>query len=42
VLKARFHKKNDENFGGESAHIVVIQHITKEKIDKIIDALKGH
>jgi len=42
VLKARFHKKNNENFGGEFAHIVVIQHITKEKIDKIIDALKGH
>lgn len=32
----------DDNFGGELAHIVVMQHITKEKIDKFIDALKEH
>lgn len=30
----------DENFGGNLAHVVVMQHVTKEKIDKFIDALK--
>jgi histidine decarboxylase len=31
----------DEYFGGELAHIVVMQHVTKEKIDTFIEALKG-
>ncbi len=30
----------DENFGGELAHVVVMQHVTKEKIDKFVKALK--
>lgn len=30
----------DENFGGKLAHIVVMQHVTKERIDAFIDALK--
>lgn len=30
----------DERFGGKLAHIVVMQHVTKEKIDGFIDALK--
>ncbi|MBQ7057139.1 MAG: aminotransferase class V-fold PLP-dependent enzyme [Bacteroidaceae bacterium] len=30
----------DERFGGELAHIVVMQHVTKEKIDLFIEALK--
>lgn len=31
----------DENFGGELAHVVVMQHVTKEKIDKFVKALKS-
>lgn len=31
----------DENFGGELAHVVVMQHVTKEKIDKFVKALKA-
>jgi len=31
----------DERFGGELAHVVVMQHVTKEKIDKFIAALKN-
>ncbi|MCR5050995.1 MAG: aminotransferase class V-fold PLP-dependent enzyme [Paludibacteraceae bacterium] len=31
---------NDENFGGELAHVVVMQHVTKEKIDRFIAELK--
>ncbi len=31
----------DEHFGGELAHVVVMQHVTKEKIDTFIEALKG-
>lgn len=31
----------DEHFGGELAHIVVMQHVTKEKIDKFITALRS-
>lgn len=31
----------DESFGGELAHVVVMQHVTKEKIDTFIEALKG-
>lgn len=31
----------DENFGGDLAHVVVMQHVTKEKIDVFIDALKA-
>ena len=30
----------DENFGGELAHVVVMQHVTKEKIDEFIAELK--
>ena len=30
----------DENFGGELAHVVVMQHVTKAKIDGFIEALK--
>ena len=30
----------DERFGGELAHIVVMQHVTKEKIDKFLSELK--
>ena len=30
----------DDNFGGELAHIVVMQHVTKDKIDAFIKALK--
>ena len=31
----------DESFGGELAHVVVMQHVTKEKIDGFIRELKG-
>ena len=31
----------DDNFGGELAHIVVMQHVTKEKIDIFINSLKN-
>ena len=31
----------DENFGGELAHIVVMQHVTKSKIDGFIEELKA-
>ena len=31
----------DENFGGELAHVVVMQHVTKEKIDIFVNALKA-
>ena len=34
-------KGYDENFGGNLAHVVVMQHVTKEKIDKFIAALKA-
>jgi len=30
----------DERFGGELAHVVVMQHVTKEKIDRFVEALK--
>lgn len=30
----------DERFGGNLAHIVVMQQVTKEKIDVLINALK--
>ena len=30
----------DEQFGGELAHVVVMQHVTKEKIDRFVAALK--
>ena len=33
-------KGYDEHFGGELAHVVVMQHVTKEKIDKFIAALQ--
>ncbi len=29
----------DDRFGGELAHVVVMQHVTKEKIDKFVSAL---
>ena len=31
----------DESFGGELAHIVVMQHVTKEKIDQFVKELKS-
>ena len=31
----------DDNFGGNLAHVVVMQHVTKEKIDKFVDELKN-
>lgn len=31
----------DKSFGGELAHVVVMQHVTKKKIDKFIDVLKA-
>ena len=31
----------DENFGGNLAHVVVMQHVTKDKIDKFVEALKA-
>lgn len=31
----------DERFGGDLAHVVVMQHVTKEKIDLFITALKN-
>ncbi len=30
----------DDHFGGELAHVVVMQHVTKEKIDGFIRALQ--
>ena len=30
----------DEHFGGKLAHVVVMQHVTKDKIDTFINALK--
>lgn len=33
-------KNYDDNFGGELAHVVVMQHVTKAKIDKFIEALQ--
>lgn len=30
----------DERFGGPLAHIVVMQHVTRERIDKFVEALK--
>jgi histidine decarboxylase len=30
----------DDRFGGELAHVVVMQHVTKEKIDQFIKELK--
>lgn len=34
-------KGYDDNFGGPLAHVVVMQHVTKEKIDVFVNALKG-
>lgn len=31
----------DDHFGGELAHVVVMQHVTKDKIDRFIQALKN-
>lgn len=31
----------DDKFGGKLAHVVVMQHVTKEKIDKFINALQA-
>lgn len=41
-----YHKYNlalgyDENFGGELAHVVVMQHVTKAKIDGFVQALQN-
>ncbi len=30
----------DENFGGKLSHVVVMQHVTKDKIDTFVEALK--
>ena len=32
--------KSDMKFGGELAHVVVMQHVTKAKIDGFIKALE--
>ena len=34
-------KGYDEHFGGPLAHVVVLQHVTKEKIDVFVNALKS-
>lgn len=31
----------DERFGGDLSHVVVMQHVKKEVIDKFIDELEG-
>ena len=41
VQKYHLAQGYDEHFGGELAHIVVMQHVTKEKIDGFIKALKA-
>jgi histidine decarboxylase len=41
VRKYNLAQGYDERFGGELAHIVVMQHVTKEKIDGFIKELKG-
>lgn len=33
---------HDDNFGGDLAHVVVMQHVTKDKIDTFIEAIKNH
>ena len=40
VQKYNLAQGYDERFGGELAHIVVMQHVTKEKIDIFINDLK--
>ena len=40
VSKYNLAQGYDERFGGELAHIVVMQHVTKDKIDKFIAELK--
>ena len=30
----------DERFGGDLSHIVVMQHVTKDRIDAIVEAIK--
>ena len=40
VRKYNLEQGYDERFGGELAHIVVMQHVTKEKIDVFIRALQ--
>lgn len=41
IYKYTLAKGYDENFGGDLAHVVVMQHVTKEKIDGFIEELKG-
>ena len=40
VKKYKLALGNDSNFGGELAHIVVMQHVTKDKIDTFVSELK--
>lgn len=40
-LKFWFAEGYDENFGGPLTHVVVMQHVTKEKIEVFINALKA-
>lgn len=40
VQKYNLAQGYDERFGGDLAHIVVMQHVTKEKIDVFISDLK--
>jgi len=41
VLKYNLAQGYDERFGGELAHVVVMQHVTKEKIDLFIQTLQS-
>ena len=41
VKKYNLAQGYDERFGGELAHIVVMQHVTKEKIDQFVQELKA-
>lgn len=41
VRKYNLAQGHDDRFGGNLAHIVVMQHVTKEKIDAIISELKN-
>lgn len=41
IAKYTLAKGFDERFGGELAHVVVMQHVTKEKIDLFISELKN-
>lgn len=40
VSKYNLAQGHDEQFGGDLAHIVVMQHVTREKIDQFVDELR--